>query len=136
MNPDPELESLYRQARYVVEADDVRLTIRLGDGNAALNAFLRERGIDTWAFMTAYNPHSTPLTESENEARQANLIDQLDGAGYTYLEGYGTGDDWDPEPSLFVLGISRDKAVSIAAGHGQHAILWGQAGGDAELVWC
>ena len=134
--PDPDLELLYRQARYVVEDGDVKVTIRLDDDNAALNAFLHERGAETWAFMTAFNPRSTPLTETENQARQSKLIAQLTEAGYTFLEGYGTGDDWDPEPSLFVLGISRDKAVSIAAGYGQHAILWGQADGRAELVWC
>src|SRR5687767_9994874 len=134
--PDPQLELLYREARYVVEDGNVKLIIRLGDQNAPLNEFLREQGVDTWAFMTAYNPRSTPLTDAENEARQANLIAQLEDAGYTFLEGYGTGDDWDPEPSLFVLDISRRKAVSIAAEHGQHAILWGQADGPAELVWC
>ena len=136
MSSDPELELLYRQARYVVEDGDVKLTIRLDDDNAALNEFLRERGIETWAFMTAYNPRSTPLTEAENHARQDNLIADLKEAGYTFLEGYGTGDYWDPEPSLFVLGISRDKAVSTADRYGQHAILWGQADGPAELVWC
>jgi hypothetical protein len=134
--PDPTLEVLYRQARYVVEDGDVKLTIRIGDENPTLKAFLRDGGIDTWAFMTAYNPWSTPLTETENRARQANLIIQLEDAGYTFLEGYGTGEDWDPEPSLFVLDISRDKAVSIAAQLEQHAILWGKTGEPAELVWC
>ena len=134
--PDAELQELYRQARYVVQDGDVRLTIRLDDENAGLNAFLRERGIESWAFMTAYNPWSTLLTEAENQARQNNLIAQLTEAGYTFLEGYGTGDDWDPEPSLFVLDISRDRAVSIADDYEQHAILWGQTDGEAELVWC
>jgi hypothetical protein len=134
--PDPQLQQIYREARYVVQDGDVKLTIRLDDENAAVNAFLRERGIASWAFLTAYNPWSTLLTEPENQARQDNLVAQLKEAGYTFLEGYGTGDDWDPEPSLFVLDISRSRAVSIAAEYEQHAILWGQTDGAAELVWC
>ena len=86
--------------------------------------------------MTAYNPKSTPLSDSDNQARQTEFINELTKAGYEFLRGYGTGDDWDPEPSLFVLDISRKNAVDIAARFGQHAILWGMAGEAAELIWC
>lgn len=131
-----DLDLLYRQARYVVDDDEVKFTIRLGIENAELHAFLLGRGISTWAFLTAYNPQSTPLSSEENAARQAELLRSLDAQGYAYLRGYGTGDDWDPEASLFILDISRKTTIELGRQFGQHAILWGETGGEPELVWC
>lgn len=131
-----ELETLYRQARYIVEDDETRFTIRLGEPNEALNELLRKCEAGTWAYMTAYNPNSQPLSDEENQQRQADLISTLEQSDHAYLHGYGTGDDWDPEPSLIVLGIDRDAAIELGKEFGQNAILWGKADGDAELVWC
>lgn len=131
-----DLELLYRQANYVVDDVNVRLTIRLGGPNEALERFLVERGVSNWAFLTAYNPQSQPLSDQENAGRQAQLVRSLDAQGFKYLKGYGTGEDWDPEPSLFVLEIGRDTAIGVGRQFGQHAILWGEAGGEPELVWC
>ena len=136
MTPDYDLELLYRQARYVVQDGDVSFTIRLDDDNKPLNEFVHEHAIESWAFLTAYNPRSTPVPDAENQARQDQLRSELATAGYNFLNGYGVGDDWEREPSLFVIDISRDEAVKMAARYGQHAILWGHVNGPAELVWC
>lgn len=131
-----DLDALYRQARYVVDDDDVSFTIRIGDSNDGLKELLAERGTSAWAYLTACNPNSQPLSDEENEVRQAEFIERLIADGYTYLRGYGTGDDWDPEPSLLVLAIGRDAAVGLGREFGQNAILWGESDGVPELVWC
>lgn len=132
-----DLDLLYRQARYVIDDGEAKFTIRLGADNAELREFLAGRGIATWSFLTAYNPQSKPLSDEENAARQAELVRSLDSQGFKYLNGYGTGDDWDPEASLFILDISREAALRLGRQFGQHAILWGESGvGGPELVWC
>ncbi len=131
-----DLETLYRRAMYVVDDGDVRFTIRLGLENAGLTQYLTARKAQSWAFLTAYNPHSLPATPEQNTARQAELIHVVEQQGYSYLKGYGTGEDWPPEASLFILDIPRTEAVNLAQKFHQSAILWGEADLDAELVWC
>ena len=133
-----DLAELYRQAVYVVEDGDISFRIRLGRKNHELNHYLAVQQIGNWAFLTAYNPNSTPIPDSKNLKRQSQLIDRLNAAKYRYLNGYGTSEsgDWPPEASLFVADIDRNEAMAIARDFGQHAILYGRSGGDAELVWC
>lgn len=127
---------MYWHARYVVDDGDVRFTIRLGQANDELNEFLDVCNADSWAFLTAYNPFSQQATDAQNEARQAELIGVIGEMGFDFLRGYGTGEGWEPESSLLVLGIPRETALSLAIRFEQHAILFGEAGGKAELVWC
>ncbi len=120
----------------MIDDGEAKFTIRLGADNAELREFLAGRGIATWSFLTAYNPQSQPLSDEENAARQAELVRSLNAQGYKYLKGYGTGEDWDPEASLFILDISRQASIDLGMQFGQHAILWGECGGEPELVWC
>lgn len=133
---DADLEKLYRSADYVIDDAGIKLTIRLDRLNPELQEFLRDQNIDTWAFMTAYNPHSQPSPPELNAARQTEMIRTIEGFGHRYFHGYGTGKEWDPEPSLFVLDIWREDALNIAASFEQHAILWGKSGGEPQLLWC
>jgi len=132
----PDLENLYRHADYVIDDDGIRLTIRLDSPNPDLRDLLRNKRIGTWAFITAYNPHSRPAPPEQNAARQTEMIRTIERYGHRYFHGYGTGEDWDPEPSLFVLDISREHALSLAASFRQHAILWGERDGEPQLLWC
>ncbi len=61
-----DLEALYKDADYVVEDGDTRLTIRLGLPNGELQQLLRSRNASVWAYLTACNPLSQPLTDEEN----------------------------------------------------------------------
>lgn len=133
-----DLAEMYRLAVYVVEDGDARFVIRLGPENRELDTHLADRSVSCWAFLTAYNPNSTPTPENLNIEAQERLAERLTNAGYTFLRGYGTSEsgDWPPEASFFVEGIPRTAAVEIGRDFLQSAILWGQSGGQAELVWC
>ena len=130
-----QLEIFYRAAAYQAEDAGVDFDIRFDSDNAELQRFLSERRASCWAFLTAYNPYSEPLPESENELRQTALANLLDQEKYSYLKGCGRGDDWS-EPSFLILDIPRDKAISIGKRFQQNAILWGSIGQGAELIWC
>ncbi|MBX7056389.1 MAG: DUF3293 domain-containing protein [Pyrinomonadaceae bacterium] len=133
-----DLAEMYRLAVYVVEDGDTRFVIRLGQENRGLDAHLAGRSVSCWAFLTAYNPNSTPTPEKLNLEAQARLAERLTRCGYTFLRGYGTSEsgDWPPEASFFVEGIPRTVALEIGRDFGQSAILWGRSGGSAELLWC
>ena len=136
MNSKRDLEELYRGATYVVHDADDELTISLGRGNAELGSLLKKAGAVTWAFLTAHNPNSLPTDPQLNEESQSKLIDRLNSMGLRFLHGYGSGEDWEPEPSLFILDIELRAAVELGREFGQSAILFGHEGGEPELVWC
>lgn len=134
--PDPDLETLYRTADYVIDDAGVNLTIRMDCENSGLRDLLRERNASSWAFLTAYNPNSLPATAEQNADAQAELVRIVELEGYEYFHGFGTGEGWDPELSLFILDIPLERAASLGTAFGQSAILWGETDLQPILVWC
>ena len=133
-----ELTRSYLTTDYVVNDPGIRFVIRIGTDNRELDEFLATRGTSDWVFLTAYNPYSNELSDEENQMRQESLLNSLEKAGYEFLLGYGQSrhQDWPAEPSVLVLGVSRDKAIDLAMEFQQNAIVAGSLGGPAELVWC
>lgn len=129
-----ELERAYHQTTYAAAVD---LRLRIGQRNALLDALLDERGIDAWAYLSAYNPGSRPVGDEENRAAQQRLIDLVRERGLAWYVGAGEADDgsWPPEPSLLVLGLARGDAEAIGREFEQSAIVVGKRGGVPELVW-
>ena len=112
------------------------LHIRADQLNPTLDQFLKTQ--KTWAYITAWNPNSEPLSAEENTQRNQQLIESLQAIKYTFYHGKGVPDigDWQPEESFLVLDISKKQAIEIGRRYGQKAILWGQKGGVAELIFC
>jgi hypothetical protein len=126
----------YRRTTYRVFAGDSPIDITVGSAPPALVRLLEDRGADTWAFVTAWNPRSNARPAAENQARQRELIELVGRHGWPELPGLGIGWDetWPPEESLLVLGISREEALAVARRFGQAAIVFGERRGPAELV--
>lgn len=126
------LDAAYRATTYRAG----KLAVRIGEPAPALDLLLADRGLDEWAYLTAHNPGSVALAPEENRARQKRLLARV--AGHPVLLGEAVADDagdWAAEPSVLVLGIRREDALSLAREFGQNAIVCGQRGGAAELVW-
>lgn len=132
-----ELDHLYRTTDYVVRVDGEVIVIRIGEHSPAVDELLTESP-RSWAFLTAWNPYSRELTAEENARRQNKLINELNARSFRFL--YGAGEDrhhrWPPEESFLILGIDHDAAVGLANKFEQNAIVFGQHGKVAELVWC
>jgi hypothetical protein len=124
-----ELETVYLNTDYVVHEPAGRITIRIGEVAAVAAAH--------WAFITACNPRSQPLSAAENAARTEALVQCLRDAGYRFLpgEGIGRAGAWPPEPSVLILDITEAAAVALAARFEQAAIVIGALGQPAQLRW-
>ncbi|AOX99252.1 DUF3293 domain-containing protein [Jeongeupia sp. USM3] len=130
------LEAAYRATRYVVPA--LQLGLRIGRRHPDLDAVLQQHGVVAWAFVSAANPRSVALCEHENRARHQNLTDTLAQCGVTWFDGIGEPLDagWAPESSALVLGVSAERATQLGHDFDQYAVVFGELGGAAQLLWC
>jgi hypothetical protein len=131
------LDAAYRATSFFVDGPAGRFAIRVGRPSAEADDLLDRHGASAWAYVTAYNPGSVPTPAAANAARQRELEQTVAEYGYPYCRGEGAGDDgaWLPEPSLLVLGASEVEAVALARRFGQRAVVCGERGGPARLVW-
>src|SRR5438128_11436757 len=119
----------YRWTTFIADTPKGHLRLRVGQRCSELDALLAGHGITTWAYVTAFNPGSVPLTAEENTARQRRLERSVAELGLTSYHGEGIGDDrrWSAEPSLLILGIGREEAKRLGREFGQLAIVYGEA---------
>ena len=134
------LEQAYRATTYRVDVDgSAVIALRIGERSDALDALLASRGVTSWTYVTAYNPASVRRSDAENELGQRRLVEDVNrGGAVAVYHGASVGDDgaWPPEPSLLVLGPSREEARAIGRRFGQLAVVYGERGSVAELLWC
>ena len=128
----PQLIKAYRQAHYVVELPGNSITLRIGQINSDLAKFMADEGVTAAAFLTAFNPYSEELSESDNEAAQRKMIADLRALNVSFISGEGRDPDgqWPGEPSLLALGISIQDAEILADRYGQNGFVW-VGNGDA-----
>lgn len=119
------------------EATDFRVlepqefTLRIGQRSAELQAMYVELGVTCAGYLTAWNPYSYETSAAENAVAQQSLVRRLSLDGYPTLQGLGVdpSEKWPGEESIFVPGLSLERAKSLGIDFGQNAIVW--AGDDA-----
>lgn len=137
MRSSAQLEEAYRRTTYIVEAPHVSpIAMRIGEMCGAIDQLLIDRGASHWAFVTAYNPRSTRLSDGENEARHRKLVRRVRALGREMLPGRGVGDDatWPAEISLFIFGMKPEEARALGREFEQNAVVVGALGRCAELL--
>lgn len=127
-----DLFEAYKNTKYKVSQHDI--VIEIDKFNDKLNEFLNKYNSTEWAFITAYNPYSRVLTNDENRMRHDELIEFT--KAYITFEGHGVGEDpaWEPELSLFIMGISKEEAALIGKRFEQNAIVYGELNNPSELL--
>lgn len=132
-----ELDAAYRATAYVVEQGESRISIRIDQCSPEIDRLLLAGNCRDWAFISASNPGSLPLSLPENRKRHTELISAIEALGFGWCEGHGVPDrpGWPPEISLFIMGIQPEEAVKLAARFGQNAIVIGTLGKAAKLCY-
>lgn len=137
MRNEQELARAYRRTSYWLQTQPP-FCVRVGAVSAAMDSLLKDYGADTWAFITAFNPHSRPVSDDENRARDAALIASLDRAGFKHIACDGVDDDgtWQTEHGHVVFGIDAAAARALGREFAQNAILIGRVGEAPLLSFC
>ena len=127
-----DLLEAYKNTKYKVFQHDIVIEIDII--NDKLKELLNKYNSTDWAFITAFNPYSKALNQDENIDRH-NELKELTNS-YIIFEGHGVGEDptWEPELSLFIIGISKGDASKIGKEFEQNAIVYGEVNNPPELL--
>jgi len=136
--PKPELVQAYKRTKFIVDFPNGQAIIRDGECSDVVDNILSECAASAGTFITAHNPRSQRLSDSDNCNRHHSLVADIEDRGFRYFTGRGIGTDegWPAEESLFVVGTTRDQATALGAKYGQFAIVWVEIGRAAEIVLC
>jgi hypothetical protein len=108
--------------------------LRIGETGDLLLALLPD--LQSWAFITAWNPLPEILTSAENQARNKELSNIMTEKGYRYHSGVGRSDagDWQ-EDSFLIENITLDEAKQLAKQFGQLAFVYWEKGIEIKLLY-
>ena len=128
-----EIEQAFLETNYIIHLQG-EIVLRIGDIPADLLAHIPL--LETWAFITAWNPLPDILSKSENELRNAALQNHLIDHSYTVHNGIGVSKDqtWSEE-SFFIENISLKDARQASAKFGQLAIVYGDRETGNRLIF-
>jgi|LakMenEpi03May11_1017334.scaffolds.fasta_scaffold02265_2 hypothetical protein len=135
---NPELFEAYKNTTYRVYLPLGEIDIRIGVMNPLLQQLLLSNHVESWAFITAYNPYSVMQNEDVNTLLNTQLERYLLEKQYVFFKGIGVGDDdsWEPEASFMVLNIRKEDAIKLGKQFKQNAIVAGVIGKFPELIDC
>jgi len=129
------LISAYRATRYRVFAGpDFELAV--GQRSNALADLYRTHGVNSAAFLTAWNPEGNLQDETANREAFARLEARVASHAAKVIAGFGEDPDgaWAGEESLLALGLSREAACAVGTQFRQNAIVWAGADAVPELI--
>lgn len=135
---NPELFEAYKNTTYRVYLPLGEIDIRIGVMNLLLHELLLTNNSESWAFISACNPHSVVQDAGVNTLLNTQLEAYLLEKQYVFFKGMGVGDDnsWEPEASFMVLNIGKEDAIKLGRQFKQNAIVVGVIGNSAELIDC
>lgn len=135
---DQDLEKAFIGTDYVANLpNDATTVIRIGGVHAELDAWVRDYGLQTWCFITAWNPGAEVRERRENARSNVALFMDLQGDGHPAVSATATARDgsWPPEPGFVVVGVSASEALAYAKRFGQRAVVYGELDEAAVLLW-
>jgi hypothetical protein len=126
----------YRSTHFLIHAGSNIIDVRAGERSPSLDRWLETQGVDSWAFVTAWNPHSAPLSLEDNNQRQAALCAELGREGLAWVPGEGVSEDghW-REPSVMITQVTFPWAEALGARYGQNAIVIGRRHSPAAIIF-
>ena len=115
---------------------EVPLLLRIGAKSAGLSALHDAHRVDASAFITACNPLSQVTATDLNAAQQRELADEIQRRSLVCIGGIGAQppNQWAPEPSFLVLGLSLEAAKALGIRFKQNAIVWSGRDAVPQLV--
>lgn len=125
----------YQETHYHVHGL-LPFTLRIGIPSTELKKLYKESGANSGTLITACNPYSVLLSDSQNQEHQLRLATELRKRSLIFCDGEGLhpSGEWPAEASYFVLGMSLEAAKKLANQFAQNAIVWCDADAIPQLI--
>lgn len=128
-----EIEQAFLETQYIIHLQS-EIVLKIGEMPADLLEKLAL--LETWAFITAWNPLPDILSNLENKRRNEDLQRYLLDRGYSIHKGIGISKDqsWSEE-SFFIENIELEDARTASAKFGQLAFVYGDRNKGNQLLF-
>ena len=132
---DPALVEAYRNAIYEIEAES-RIILKVSEYSHSLEDLHERHKCSISALITACNPRSQILSDAENTQRMDALTTEIQALGYAHLPAIAKDPQgkWPDEPGLWVAGLTKNEAESLARSFEQNGLLWIEQDAIPRLV--
>ena len=126
MSATEELLDDYRRSDYFVIDNGASIPVRIGELSEGLAPLYRRYGVESSAFITAFNPGSVPASAAENEVANGVLAADLECLACPFLSGeaHDPRGEGPSELGFFCFGLERDIAISLGKKYDQNAVVW------------
>jgi hypothetical protein len=134
-NLSADLISAYESTNFHVNSEPTFI-LNVGKVSQELKELFKKNGVDSAAFITAWNPYSDSLSDAANDARNDPLKNELNLRSLKFIEGFGQDPlgQWAGENSFLVLGISLETSKKLGIQFEQNAIVWSDKDALPQLV--
>lgn len=135
----PELLRAYQNAVYAVFASP-GIEFRVGQPSDTLDAMMSINHVRTAAFVSSATASGRPSDENQRRLNDFLLRSHVGdvAAKHKYRvyqgEGRDPGGKWPAEPSVLIMGITREEAEGLGRKLEQNAIVWIEKGGAPALL--
>ena len=130
-----DLEKAFEETNFIIDiSKNQSILLRINQPCVELEELFPT--LNSWAFVTAWNPLPTILSLNENSERNFKLEHDIKDLELNYFHGKGVAADgnWS-EDSFFILGCSKTIAIELGKKYGQLAIVYGERGGVNQLLF-
>ena len=134
-NTHLEYQSAFEETNYVVfPKSNESFVLKIHQTNIELQQYFPH--LNTWAFITAYNPLPEILSAEENAKRNKDLEKEIKALGLSYHNARGIAKDgnWSEE-RFFVEDCTTIEANSLAKKYGQLAFVFGEIKQPSQLIY-
>lgn len=124
----------YRETDYIAFLPQGEALVRVGETSQLIDDWIASQNLRSAIFLSALNPMSRVLSETENAGRHAQLVELARRNDWPTAPGVGRSrsGDW-AETSLLIGGVSALDASQLARQFEQAGFLWLQRGEAAAL---
>lgn len=125
----------FAETNFIVKpTKDTSIVLKIDESSDDLQTFFP--GIETWAFITAWNPLPLVLSLEENNKRNKELEKEIETLGIKYTNGIGVSADekWSEE-SFFLIDCSKEIAIELGKKFNQLAIVYGEKNKTNQLLF-
>ncbi|QDH69889.1 DUF3293 domain-containing protein [Marilutibacter alkalisoli] len=126
-----ELAAAYAAAHYAVVLDGDAIGLQVGEPAGDLEAYWTAR---SYAFITAWNPASRPLSEAANNLADSRLVARLQALGLVFHPAWASDHAREWRESGWLVGdIDPAQLDTLAIEFGQAGVLYWEHGKPVRL---